>query len=70
MALSSETSCNVFAIILYLYYYFPYVHSTVTKWTSALVIVLCIKPAEEATSVADILDKFGHDKEAGKLRGW
>ena len=35
-----------------------------------LVIVQCTKPPEVVTRTADILDKWGFNDEARKLRGW
>ena len=35
-----------------------------------LVYVQCTKPPEVVAKSASVLDKYGHNKEARKLRGW
>ena len=30
----------------------------------------CTKPPEVVTKMTDILDKFGHDEAAARMRGW
>ena len=35
-----------------------------------LVLVQCTKPPEVVAKSASVLDKYGHNKEARKLRGW
>ena len=35
-----------------------------------VVLVQCTKPPEVAARTAIVLDKYGHNKEARKLRGW
>lgn len=38
--------------------------------SETLVSVQCTKPPEVATKAADVLDTFGHNKQARKLIGW
>ena len=35
-----------------------------------VVIVQCTKPPEVVARTADVLDKFGYNESARKLRGW
>ena len=35
-----------------------------------LISIQCTKPPEVVTRTADVLDTFGHNAEARKLRGW
>ena len=35
-----------------------------------LLSVQCTKPQDQVTRTADVLDKFGYNAEARKLRGW
>ena len=35
-----------------------------------LVLVQCTKPPEVLARSASVLDKYGHNKEARRLRGW
>ena len=35
-----------------------------------VVLVQCTKPPEVVARTAIVLDKYGHNKEARKLRGW
>ena len=35
-----------------------------------VVLVQCTKPAEVVARSTIVLDKYGHNKEARKLRGW
>ena len=35
-----------------------------------VVLVQCTKPPEVVARTVNVLDKYGHNKEARKLRGW
>ena len=35
-----------------------------------VVLVQCTKPPEVVTRTVNMLDKYGHNKEANQLRGW
>ena len=37
---------------------------------AGVVVVQCTKPPEVVTKTTNVLDKYGHNEEARRLRGW
>ena len=42
------------------------------RWdlSDRVVVVQCTKPPEVVARTTNVLDKYGHNREARKLRGW
>ena len=38
--------------------------------SNRVVLIQCTKPPEAVTKTTNVLDKYGHNKEASLLRGW